>query len=223
MLLPENQNAIDLSNLGVSELTAIINGDNFTFPEARQDYGLSLDSQPMQVVSQNTGPDTIETAQNAAETFMTSLNPPLQPSQPPAIALPVDPPRAEDEQNVDSLLAYLEHRKQLNLDQPVQPQESTDNHSFEQRPANEAEVDLSELVGLFSESTSEQVPLELPDAQRNIDALLTEAGPDGFADQIGGGETYDLNAIDLDDFNFRDSSMPNVEGDEFEELFAEFK
>ena len=38
-----------------------------------------------------------------------------------------------------------------------------------------------------------------------------------------GGEEYDFGGIDLDDFNFGDENLPNVDGDEFESLFAEFK
>lgn len=37
------------------------------------------------------------------------------------------------------------------------------------------------------------------------------AGPGDFAN------------IDFDEFNFDDDSMPNVDGDEFASLFAEFK
>jgi hypothetical protein len=33
----------------------------------------------------------------------------------------------------------------------------------------------------------------------------------------------DFSAIDFEDFNFDDGSMPNVDGDEFASLFAEFK
>lgn len=47
---------------------------------------------------------------------------------------------------------------------------------------------------------------------------LENTGTGGFDMPVGeGGE------IDMDEFNFTDNGMPNVDGDEFESMFAEFK
>ena len=62
-----------------------------------------------------------------------------------------------------------------------------------------------------------------PDFQIQSDPTIQNDGQSNAGGEGIQGDIGDLGAINFDEFNFGDSDMPNVEGDEFESLFAEFK
>ena len=217
-----DQPAMDLTTWGISELNDIINSQ--TDPYVTQPDGLNL-------LLESSQPALTPNTQAETEKLLASLNdlsqPPAQPQEPTGTTAA--------EGDVEALLASLQSQ--------AQPDEG---YAFDFQDLQSGEVDLSELVGLFSQPTSPQPRerQEIPvlaeqqtrreggvmedrrqpegvqtDNQQEIDAFLSGAGDDPVFD---GGGSYDM-GIDLDDFNFNDGQMPNVEGDEFEELFAEFK
>ena len=213
---------MDLSNLGISELTAIINGDDYSFPNPM------ANGQGVTALTPNT--------QAVSDKLFASLSEmPQQDERSKSVLGDPNQNQLAAKQNVDALLASLENANVQILDDgrvPAPPE--TGDFSFDINAASNGqveggiegdggEVDLSDLVGLFTESANQQIGMNTdPIPQKNIDALLSgqEGIPNG---EYPNGETYDLGGIDLDDFNFENGSMPNVEGDEFEELFAEFK
>ena len=221
--LPE----MDLSSLGISELTSIINGEDFTIPHMDSapavpvsnsvgDLDLMLQSEKnaqladlgshgLQTQPQNQGVANAMTPNaEAAETeqLLASLggfnprpqnevdgNSAIHDQKPPADGfMPTQSNPQSAEQNVDALLA--------SLDPASTDQVQGNDFNFDFQGMGGGEVDLSELVGLFSEA-----PLK----------------------DNGMGENYGLEAINMDDYNFGGDTMPNVEGDEFESMFAEFK
>lgn len=230
----QSDQAMDLSSLGISELTAIINGEDYSFVDAKPDIGGGEGS-----AGGFGGMDQTQTrgTQAATEKLLASLNDlTQQQQQQDQGGVAGDGPQitqAIAEENVDTLLASLQSTQPPAIGNPDQNGEF--NFDFQNPdPAvgdggdgAGGEVDLSELVGLFSDPTTSSgpgqsvpAPVSLdPVPQQNLDALLADAGQEGGY----GEETYDLGGIDLEDFNFGDGSIPNVEGDEFEELFAEFK
>lgn len=220
-MFPDGGQAMDLSSLGISELTAIINGDDFSFTDVKgeqPDFSSLIDPPTNQGLGNAMTPGT----QAATDNLMAALGAPHGPTeQPGQIAEPEkEEGKSKEEQNVDELLASLETTQ--NGDTAQQPNTNPDGSNFDYdfNAMNSGGVDLSQLVGLLSDAKNMQPPIPPPSAntqeQQKFDLLLEDAG------QVGESESYVLGGIDLDDFNFGDGSIPNVEGDEFERMFAEF-
>ncbi|ORX41121.1 hypothetical protein BD324DRAFT_678509 [Kockovaella imperatae] len=70
---------------------------------------------------------------------------------------------------------------------------------------------------------SVEVPAPTAETKPDPPSAQVQEASENPEPTFGEEQDYDLSNIDLEDFNFGDGSMPNVEGDEFESLFAEFK
>jgi len=108
------------------------------------------------------------------------------------------------------------------LQQPEQQQQTQ-----QQQPPAQTQMAPSQAQSRQSEQS---VRSEIDNA---VDTTTTTAaGPDTQIQDLSGMSTnegmqemdgnYNLGGINLDDFNFGDAGMPNVEEDEFESMFAEF-
>lgn len=272
--LGNGMDGMDLSTLGMAELSAIINVDSFPYSADGVGglgmAGLAAGAGAGEGQAAVT-PRTQAANDAATETFLASLTADPGPSASTAAA------QAEDKSGGaattgESSTASATNRNtgKTNATQAHAVANMSD-FSFDMPPGMDGDVnlnDLSELAGLFDSggaldamsrpvsATSTKAPALQPaaeiksqaDASDKADPAANggkatggqaqqEGGADGAVgqtdppkegdkteDQQAAGQygEYDFNNIDLDDFNFGDSNLMNVEGDEFQSLLDEF-
>lgn len=273
--MPGGMDAMDLSSLGMDELSAIINGGSFPFSgDIGTGLGIGGLAAPAEAQAAVT-PRTQAANEAATESFFASLTA-AQPAPAQVSANDAAQTVAAGGEAQAGAKAATAVQSQSSAAPPA-PQNDSDigGFSFEIPPGMEGDVDLtdlSELAGLFDAggalagasrpvsaastvAPSLQPPAEItapstatqtaaqdqpaPDSAKqkptdtNTEATdvaepaqtapadeenapLEEAGGDGQMAE------YDFSNIDLDDFNFGDSALMNVEGDEFQSLLDEF-
>lgn len=106
---------------------------------------------------------------------------------------------------------------------PSQPQPNQAAQGLPVNPFNNSQFDMTNLDLSGIDMSSMQGFENFVNNPNSANMNFQNANPmgntaEGFDMPVGeGGE------IDMDEFNFTDSGMPNVDGDEFESMFAEFK
>ena len=245
---------LDLSSLGVDELSAFFNGSNDTNPfgdgsaddfisnlfndtgstemsQAETDRLLASLSQPSgQVSAGGTGDFNFDFgATDGGEMDMSQLtalfeandNPISEPppllqqnataAAPSAIPKEIQPPTAQPVPTADK----AGDGPQAGSDGGHKKRPSIGVGSTPANPSDTPQASTTKTPVVDTAAASQvPAPVQPTQAQSALDEAMAN---------IGDGQDYDLSNIDLDDFNFGDGSIPNVEGDEFESLFAEFK
>ncbi|KAK4687528.1 hypothetical protein P7C73_g2589, partial [Tremellales sp. Uapishka_1] len=237
--------SMDLSSLGIAELSAIINGEGVQFSQQIADQDLQNligQSGPLGVPSPATqAVQAAETAKMIADLTGVQQFGPADDNPPLAIA-PVS--QFNMGSQLQSSLGPQQPFDAQPFDLPPQSQpivtieRPPEASSFDFNFPNDASggdvdfssIDMSELVGLFgtdgSTDVTTQQPIQPQTAQPSRPPSIPQdsvapLGDSGLGDLSG----YDMamGAIDMEDFNFNDGEMPQLGGDEFESLLAEFK
>lgn len=196
MGLPSTKDEDGSGNKGEQAQTST---DQASQAQGQSSSQLQPQSQPQGAVGQTGQPDQQQQQQQQQQPQQSQQQQPA-PSQPPA--------------------QQSRPQQQLPAQQPPQtePQQPANN---QQQPPNPFEIPDMDSMGDIDMSSLGMAGMSNNFASSNAgNAGLPATNAQGVDNN---GQEYGIGDINLDDFDFGNSGMPNVEGDEFESMFAEFK
>jgi len=160
--------------------------------------------------AQTTSAPTQQPTQQTSQTQPTQSSRSSQQIQPAQDTQPAD---QVEQPQLPQQIPQTQPTQTEQISQPPMPAQSMSQPDLiQQQQASQAGQPIG---GAFSNAANigAQSDTQIP----NMTGMTADDGMQGM------GGDYNLEGINLDDFDFGNAGMPNVEGDEFETMFAEFK